>query len=75
MVALKSHIRLLDWDLGLIPSTFMDRIRLSKRCFWFYKLHVYLAKLAVMGSSEKNHLYKYPDIIIWIHISKVIMKS
>ncbi|CAM9330994.1 unnamed protein product, partial [Bubo scandiacus] len=29
---------------------------------------------AVMGSSEKNHSYKYPDIIIWIHISLVIMK-
>lgn len=73
-MALKCYIRLLDLDLGLIPSIFRDRFRVSEVCFWFYKLDLYCIQLAVTGSSEKKHLYKYPDTINWIPIFLVIMK-
>lgn len=73
-VALKSYVRLLDLDLGLVPSISMHRFRVSEVCFWFYKLDRSCIELAVMGSSGKNHSYKCPDIIIWIHSSLVIMK-
>lgn len=27
-----------------------------------------------MSIFEKNQLYKYPDIVVWVHVSLVIME-